>query len=94
MTSGFTLYWSIASLKVFNILYARILGFEANLLRKAKDYAQFQDLRSYKICLENPNAGIIGKLHSGPQIKVCNRKLFFLFLNQSICRGYSKEPSR
>ena len=26
--------------------------------------------------------------------KVGSRKLFFLFLNQNICCGYSKEPSR
>ena len=29
----------------------------------------------------------------GPQIRVRNWKLFFLFLNQNICCGYSKEPS-
>ena len=29
-----------------------------------------------------------------PQIRMRNRKLFFLFLNQNICCGYSKEPSR
>ena len=33
-------------------------------------------------------------IESGPQIRVHNRKLFFLFLNQNICCGYSKEPSR
>ena len=27
---------------------------------------------------------------TGPQIRVCNWKLFFLFLNQNICCGYSK----
>ena len=32
--------------------------------------------------------------NSGPQIRVCNWKLFFLFLNQNICCGYSKEPSQ
>ena len=31
---------------------------------------------------------------TGPQIRVRNRKLFFLFLNQNICCGYSKEPSQ
>ena len=31
---------------------------------------------------------------SGPQIRVRNGKLFFLFRNQNICCGYSKEPSR
>ena len=30
----------------------------------------------------------------GPQIRERNRKLFFLFLNQNICCGYSKELSR
>ena len=33
-------------------------------------------------------------LHSGPELRVRNRKLFFLFLNQNICCGYSKEPSQ
>ena len=28
------------------------------------------------------------------QLRVRNGKLFFLFLNQNICCGYSKEPSR
>ena len=32
--------------------------------------------------------------NSGPQIRVRNLKLFFLFLNQNICCGYSKEPSQ
>ena len=31
---------------------------------------------------------------TGPQIRVCDWKLFFLFLNQNICCWYSKEPSR
>ena len=31
--------------------------------------------------------------HPGPQIRVHNGKLFFLFLNQNICCVYSKEPS-
>ena len=30
---------------------------------------------------------------AGAQIRVRNRKLFFLFLNQNICCGYSKEQS-
>ena len=29
----------------------------------------------------------------GPQIRMRNWKLFFLFLSQNICCGYSKEPS-
>ena len=33
-------------------------------------------------------------MSSGPQKRVCKWKLFFLFLNQNICCGYSKEPSR
>ena len=31
---------------------------------------------------------------TGHQIRVWNWKLFFLLLNQNICCGYSKEPSR
>ena len=31
---------------------------------------------------------------SGFQIRVRTGKLFFLFLNQNICCGYSKEPSQ
>ena len=30
---------------------------------------------------------------AGPQIRVRKGKLFFLFLNQNLCCGYSKEPS-
>ena len=30
----------------------------------------------------------------GLKIRVCNQKLIFLFLNQYICCGYSKEPSQ
>ena len=35
-----------------------------------------------------------GNLESGLQIRVRNQKLFFLFLNQTICCGCSKEPSQ
>ena len=31
---------------------------------------------------------------TGPKLTVCNQKIFFLFLNQNICCGYSKEPSQ
>ena len=33
-------------------------------------------------------------LSSGLQFKMHNRKIIFLFLNQNICCGYSKEPSQ
>ena len=33
-------------------------------------------------------------IFTGPQIRVLNGKLFFLFLNQNMCCGYSKEPSQ
>ena len=33
-------------------------------------------------------------VYTGLQIRVRTRKLFFLFLNQNICCGYSKEPSQ
>ena len=33
-------------------------------------------------------------IKTGPQIRVPNRSLFFLFLNQNICCEYAKEPSR
>ena len=43
-------------------------------------------------------AEFLGKLllkaSTGPKIRERNWKLFFLFLNQNICCGYSKEPSR
>ena len=32
-------------------------------------------------------------INAGPKIRVCNGKLFFLFLSQNICCGYSKELS-
>ena len=31
---------------------------------------------------------------SGLQIRVYNQNIFFLFVNQNICCGYSKEPSQ
>ena len=31
---------------------------------------------------------------SGLKIRMSNRKIIFLFLNQNICCGYSKEPSQ
>ena len=33
-------------------------------------------------------------IKSGPMIRVRNGIFFFLFLNQNICCGYSKEPSQ
>ena len=30
----------------------------------------------------------------GFNLRVCDEKIFFLFLNQNICCGYSKEPSQ
>ena len=36
----------------------------------------------------------IFRANAGLQIRVHNWKLFFLFLNQNICCGYSKEPSQ
>ena len=33
-------------------------------------------------------------MYSGPQVRVHNWKLFFLFPNQNMCCGYSKEPFR
>ena len=52
--------------------------------------------RSPEVChLQFLNAPVYNILIlTGPQIRVCNRKLFFLFLNQNICCGYSKEPSQ
>ena len=37
---------------------------------------------------------VSGGYSSVPQIRVRNRTLFFLFINQKICRVYSKQPSR
>ena len=38
------------------------------------------------LCIQHKN--------SGPKKRVCKWKLFFLFLNQKLCCGYSKELSR
>ena len=38
--------------------------------------------------------GISELVITGVQIRVRTGKLFFLFLNQNICCGYSKEPSQ
>ena len=40
-----------------------------------------------------PNFRKVGKSR-GPQIRVRNWKLVFLFLNENIYCGYSKEPSQ
>ena len=40
------------------------------------------------------SSAIVRSNHARPRDKSGNRKLFFLFLNQNICCGYSKEPSR
>ena len=43
---------------------------------------------------------ILGSNPGGPKdfplgiTSVCNRKIIFLFLNENICCGYSKEPSQ
>ena len=37
---------------------------------------------------------LIQYLTSGLELRVCNENLIFLFLNQNICCGYSKEPSQ
>ena len=34
------------------------------------------------------------KSKPGLYLRLLNEKIFFLFLNQNICRGYSKEPSQ
>ena len=33
-------------------------------------------------------------IQPGPQSRVCNKNLIFLFLKENICCGYSKEPSQ
>ena len=33
-------------------------------------------------------------LQPGLKLRVCNKNVIFLFLNQNICCGYSKEPSQ
>ena len=40
------------------------------------------------------NQSSVTLIMPGPQMRVRNWKLFFLFLNQNICCGCSKEPSR
>ena len=41
------------------------------------------------------NQGILKMmLNAGLKLRVCTKKLIFLFLNQNICCGYSKEPSQ
>ena len=35
-----------------------------------------------------------GMIKTGFQLRVRTKKLIFLFLNQNICCGYSKEPSQ
>ena len=50
---------------------------------------------SYKLAHKRHDIIVENQWHlAGPQIRVRNWKLVFLFLNQNICCGYSKEPSR
>ena len=52
---------------------------------------------TFTVCEKNAElwwcSSILQEHYPGPQIRVGNGKLFFLFLNQNICYGYSKEPS-
>ena len=44
--------------------------------------------------MDEPNLGeILLILFMRPLVK-CTKKIIFLFLNQNICCGYSKEPSQ
>ena len=43
-----------------------------------------------KVKVWNLETGLLIKV----QLRACNENLVFLFLNQNICCGYSKEPSQ
>ena len=67
---------------------------------------QFEDIHILWFLLEQPktrewnvfdayfpwNIGLYG--NTGLKLRVCDKYLIFLFLNQNICCGYSKEPSQ
>ena len=52
----------------------------------AKVISNLNNTSRQKVNLSRPIAGLY--------LRVCNRKIIFLFLNQNICCGYSKEPSQ
>ena len=56
----------------------------------------FNDLRFifFKIAFYFVNIMVVLNMKPGLLLRVCNENLIFLFLNQNICCGYSKEPSR
>ena len=49
--------------------------------------------RKYQ-ALFSPKNKDFTKVDAGLKIRVRNENLFFLFLNQNICCGFSKEPSQ
>ena len=55
--------------------------------KDTQEDGQNDDCKLLKHIIESVN-------NSGSQIRVLNRKSFFLFLYQNICCGYSKETSR
>ena len=62
--------------------------FESNLVGNPKD--RFSHVTA------EITSGLTGNLKiilSGLKLRVCAKKMIFLFLNQNICCGYSKEPS-
>ena len=47
----------------------------------------------FVLCIVRNSLLMLTDYFKGPQIRGINGKLIFLFLNQNICYGYSKEPS-
>ena len=66
------------------------------VIKITKEYRQMREQMTIVVNDEKRFKGVNWQIqkHTGLQIKVHTEKLFFLFLNQNTCCGYSKEPSQ
>ena len=70
-----------------------MLSFESSTSRLAA-IIQIYKISRLKIRKPSQTYLLVSYADRGPQIRVLSGKLFFLFLNENICCGYSKEPSQ
>ena len=53
----------------------------------------YKSVRSLVVVCATTSYVVHAQVFTGLKLRVCNENLIFLFLNQNICCGYSKEPS-
>ena len=77
------------------VAFAESVQYRGTIFVKKKSVPQDQGLSSLGILVTLFNLPLLLEvIMPGLQRRVRNRKLFFLFLNQNRCCGYSKEPSQ